>query len=73
MTSRSDEIYLKVGDLSSWLNVDRSTIYRWVDKNHFPEPIVLGPEADQNSTMRWLRSEVEDWLSKRPRDKVDGE
>ena len=71
MTSHSDEIYLKVGDLSSWLNVDRSTIYRCVDKKHFPQPIVLGPEADQNSTTRWLRSEVEEWLANRPRDKAD--
>tara|TARA_Y100000589_G_C26907533_1_gene528841 strand:- start:285 stop:506 length:222 start_codon:yes stop_codon:yes gene_type:complete len=70
MTSHSDKIYLKVGDLSGWLNVNRSTIYRWVDNKHFPKPIVLGPEADQNSTTRWLRSEVEEWLANRPRDKA---
>ena len=69
MTSHSDGIYLKVGDLADWLNVNRSTIYRWVDKNHFPRPVILGPEGDQNRTTRWLRSDVEDWLAKRTREK----
>lgn len=73
MTSHSDDRYLKVGDLTDWLGVARSTIYRWVDQDHFPKPVVLGPEADQNSTTRWLRSEVEDWLAKRPRDKINAD
>ena len=42
MTSHSDDRYLKVGDLTDWLGVARSTIYRWVDQDHFPKPVVLG-------------------------------
>ena len=71
MTYHSDERYLKVGEVVSWLGVARSTIYRWVDEGHFPKPVVLGPEKDKNSTTRWLRREVEQWLASRPREKTD--
>jgi prophage regulatory protein len=71
MTYHSDERYLKVGDVVSWLGVARSTIYRWVDEGHFPKPIVLGPEKDRNSTMRWSQTEIEKWLESRPREKFD--
>ena len=69
MTYRSDEQYLKIGEVVSRLGVARSTIYRWVETKHFPQPIVLGPETDKNSSTRWLRSEVEEWLTDRPREK----
>lgn len=70
MISHSDgEKYIKVGEVSEMLDVSRSTVYRWVDSGHFPKPFVLGPETDKNSSTRWLRSEVEEWLTQRPRDK----
>ena len=72
MTYPSDEKYLKVGDVANTLWVARSTIYRWVDSGHFPKPVVLGPETDKNSSTRWLRTEVEEWLKTRPREKLDG-
>jgi prophage regulatory protein len=72
MTYHSDERYLKVGEVVAWLGVARSTVYRWVEEGHFPKPVVLGPERDKNSTMRWLRTEVEQWLESRPREKTDG-
>jgi len=72
MTYHSDERYLKVGDLVAWLGVARSTIYRWVNEGHFPKPVVLGPEDKaNNSSKRWLRVEVEQWLDSRPREKFD--
>ena len=58
--------------LANTLGVARSTIYRWVDSGHFPKPVVLGPETDKNSSTRWLRTEVEEWLKTRPREKLDG-
>jgi len=72
MTYHSDERYLKVGEVVEWLGVARSTVYRWVEEGHFPRPVVLGPETEKNSTMRWLRTEVEQWLASRPREKTDG-
>lgn len=67
MTSHSDEAYLKVGELSDWLNVSRSTIYRWVEQNHFPRPVVMGigtPEG-HSSVSRWKRSDILAWLDTR--------
>lgn len=72
MTYHSDERYLKVGEVVACLGVARSTVYRWVEEGHFPKPVVLGPETEKNSTMRWLRTEVEQWLESRPREKTDG-
>ena len=72
MTYPSDEKYLKVGEVAEALGVARTTIYRWVDSGHFPKPLVFGPENDKNSTTRWLRTEIDDWIRARPREKNDG-
>lgn len=71
MTSPSKDQYLNVGDLADWLGVSRTAIYIWVKEGHFPKPVVLGPSTGKNSTTRWLRSEVDEWLANRPRSKVD--
>jgi len=73
MTYPSDnEEYLKVGEVAEALGVARTTIYKWVRTGHFPKPLVLGPENDKNSTTRWLRTEIDDWIRARPREKSDG-
>lgn len=35
----------------------RSTIYKYIDKGHFPAPVPLGVRA-----VGWLESEVEGWI-----------
>ena len=40
----------------------RSTIYRLMRKGRFPEPIRVGLRA-----VRWKESEIEEYLSNRPR------
>ena len=65
MTSRSK--LLKVGEVSEWLNVSRSTIYKWVNEGEFPEPVVLGQDDGKRSASRWKEDEVVDWLESRPR------
>ena len=40
----------------------RSTIYRLMRDGTFPEPVKVGPRA-----VRWPQSEIENWLSERPR------
>jgi excisionase family DNA binding protein len=65
MTSRSK--LLKVGEVSEWLNVSRSTIYKWVHEGEFPEPVVLGQDDGKRSASRWKEDEVVDWLESRPR------
>tara|TARA_R100000655_G_scaffold105903_2_gene154577 strand:+ start:386 stop:595 length:210 start_codon:yes stop_codon:yes gene_type:complete len=65
MKSRSK--LLKVGEVSEWLNVSRSTIYNWVNEGEFPEPVVLGQDDGKRSASRWKEDEVVDWLESRPR------
>tara|TARA_R100001460_G_C3511610_1_gene171531 strand:- start:191 stop:400 length:210 start_codon:yes stop_codon:yes gene_type:complete len=65
MKSRSK--LLKVGEVSEWLNVSRSTIYKWVNEGEFPEPVVLGQDDGKRSASRWKEDEVVDWLESRPR------
>ena len=68
--SLSDK-YIKIGDLTEILGVSRSTIYKWVCADTFPKPVHFG-NAEKNSTIRWVQSEVEQWLEERPRQKIDG-
>ena len=65
MKSRSK--LLKVGEVSEWLNVSRSPIYKWVHEGEFPEPVVLGQDDGKRSASRWKEDEVVDWLESRPR------
>ena len=42
--------------------LSRSSVYRLMRAGEFPTPLRIGPKA-----VRWPQSEIEDWLSERPR------
>lgn len=42
---------------------NRMTLYRWIERGHFPAPIKIGP-----SSVAWRESEIEAWLERQPRD-----
>ena len=65
--SHSNKLLLRVGELSDWLGVSRSTIYKWVKEDRFPEPLILGQSDGKRSASRWKTSEVVEWLVSRPR------
>ena len=65
MKSRSK--LLRIGEVSEWLNISRSTIYKWVNDGEFPEPVVLGQDDGKRSDTRWRQEEVQEWLETRPR------
>ena len=65
MKSRSK--LLRIGEVSEWLNISRSTIYKWVYDGEFPEPVVLGQDDGKRSATRWREEEVQEWLETRPR------
>ena len=65
--SHSNKLLLRVGELSDWLGVSRSTIYKWVKEDRFPEPLILGQSDGKRSASRWKTSEVVEWLKTRPR------
>jgi prophage regulatory protein len=41
---------------------DRKTIYNWVRKGLFPEPVQIGPNK-----IGWYEDEIQKWLESRPR------
>ena len=47
--------------------LSRTTVYRLMRAGTFPEPIKIGPRA-----VRWLESEIEAYLTSRPRASGDG-
>ena len=65
-----DQHLLKISQVSQWLGVTESTIYRWVDLGHFPKGLVLGNPDDPTSAVRYERKEIEEWLALRPRQKT---
>jgi prophage regulatory protein len=61
MTSPSDNL-MRISEVATWLNVSKTTIYKWVREDRFPPPIILGDHAS-----RWLESDIAAWLTERPR------
>ena len=40
---------MKVSELTEWLNVSESAIYKWVQQGRFPKPIKLGDSATKKT------------------------
>ncbi len=51
-----DDNLLTIKEVRRYLNCATSTIYRWMDANHFPRPLRLGGMA------RWEKRDVEEFL-----------
>ncbi len=52
---RREEVEKRVG-------LARSSLYREMRAGRFPLPVRVGPKA-----VRWVASEIEDWVAARPR------
>jgi len=52
---------LRMKDLTQLLKVSKETIYKWIKKQEFPEPIKIGRAS------AWLSDEVYNWLKTRKR------
>jgi excisionase family DNA binding protein len=48
--------YLTDKQVAARFGVDKSTIWRWVEKGHFPRPVKLSPGCT-----RWRLHDVEAW------------
>ena len=57
---------LTLHEVQDKCRLSRSTIYRLMREGRFPLPIRVGPRA-----VRWLESEIDEYLAGRPR--ADGE
>ena len=51
---------LTVGDVAELLGVSRTTVREWVSRGEFPPPRAFGPKL-----LRWLSSDVDDWMQTR--------
>ena len=68
MTKSHSDKLIPVSEVADWLGVSRSTIYKWVELEKFPAPLILGSEVDgKRSASRWVKAEVAEWLEARPR------
>ncbi|MEO9633119.1 AlpA family transcriptional regulator [Roseibium sp.] len=52
---------LKLDEVKAKTSLGSSTIYRYIDDGLFPRPRKVGAMA-----VRWLESEVDDWIVNRP-------
>ena len=57
-----ETILLRRIEVEQMVGLSRSTIYRLMRLEKFPLPLKIGPRA-----RRWLKSELLEWLSTRPR------
>lgn len=53
---------LNRGEVEDFVGLSTSTLYRLMRQSDFPNPIKVGPRA-----VRWLESEIADWVASRPR------
>lgn len=66
MTSRSK--LLKISEVSEWLGISRSTIYKWINEGRFPEPIKFGERDRARVAARWEEKAIAQWLEERRRE-----
>jgi predicted DNA-binding transcriptional regulator AlpA len=64
-----DERLLKMSEVCAWLGIAMSSLHNWINAGHFPKPIVLGDPNNPHSAVRFRKSEVDEWINARPREK----
>ena len=52
---------LTVDDVARLLGISKTTVREWVSKGALPPPRAFGPKL-----VRWLESEIDDWMRSRP-------
>ena len=57
---------LRRAEIEQRVGLSRSSLYRLMRSGQFPKPVQIGERA-----VRWLESEINDWLASCPRAKGD--
>ncbi len=52
--------FIPVAEVTKLTSLSRTSIYRAVQANDFPEPVLLSP-----SRKAWVRSEIDEWQEQR--------
>lgn len=67
--SHSDLVLYSVKDLQRIFSMSRSSVYRMLDREGFPKPVVVGPSDKRGSAARWRSDEVQAYIDALPREK----
>ncbi len=67
--SHSNVTLYSIKDLQELFSLSRSTIYRIINREEFPRPVVLGPADKKNGSIRWRSDEVQQYITTLPREK----
>lgn len=67
--SHSDFMLYSVKDLQRIFSMSRSSVYRMLDREGFPKPVVVGPSDKRGSSARWRSDEVQAYIDALPREK----
>lgn len=59
-----------VKDLQVIFRLSRSSIYRLIQRDEFPKPVVIGPADKKSSSIRWREDEINAFIDNLPRGKV---
>ena len=46
-----------------------STLHNWINSGHFPSPRVMGDPNNPHAAVRFRKSEIDEWINARPREK----
>ena len=68
--SHSEITLYSVKDLQRIFSMSRSSVYRMLDRDGFPKPVVVGPSDKKNASARWRSDEVQAYIESLPREKT---
>lgn len=51
---------LRLEEVKHQTGLSRTTIYRWMDENKFPEAVPMGERS-----IGWVETEIEEWIEKK--------
>jgi len=57
----NEERLLRVRDVLTRIPVGRATLYKWMNKGAFPQPLKLG-----GGIVAWRQSDIDAWIESRP-------
>ncbi len=68
--SHSDLVLYTSKDLQRLFALSRSSLYRMLNREDFPKPVVLGPADSRGASIRWRSDEVHAYIETLPREKT---
>lgn len=71
--SHSDLILYATKDLQRIFGLSRSSLYRMVQREDFPKPVVVGPIDLPKAAIRWRSDEVHAFIETLPREKTSAD